>query len=74
MFLYNLVLHSFIIATTYLKGIKFCEYLISQIKKKILWVFHFEIWSLQNISLVFSFALPGKTKSESLIENQFFYC
>ena len=35
MFLYNLVLHSFIIATTYLKGIKFCEYLISQIKKKI---------------------------------------
>ena len=33
MFLYYLVLHSFSIITTYLKGVKFCEYLILQIEK-----------------------------------------
>ena len=34
MFLYYLVLHSFSIITTYLKGIEFCEHLISQTEKK----------------------------------------
>ena len=34
MFLYYLVLHSFSIITTYLKGIEFCEHVISQTEKK----------------------------------------
>ena len=55
----------------YLKGIKFCGYLISRLEKKnILQVFNFAIWWLPNISWVFNFTILVKIRNESLIEYQ----
>ena len=62
--------HSF-----YLKGIKFCGYLISRLEKNYnLRVFKFAIRWLQSISRVFNSAFLVKIRNESLIEYQFFYC